>query len=278
MHTKRTHGRKARQQASGKPTPNRGVGRESLEGVRGERATQSGIGRAGDAVGVGGGDSAGMHHSTAPVFKRGNLRSAAQFTSGRRDSQRMPVSSSMSGHISAGTPSFFQRETEALDTGRGLRSERRRASSVVPLAARQADSSGEREDEAMVSENYTPEFSLAKLWSRNKVGVPYALLMGFKERLREARDARGLSGQALGSKLAVSKATISHWENGRYEPNLEQMKALCDELRVSADWLLDRTGVSLTADALQEAQAYEALSPEDRRKWRAVRRTMFATI
>lgn len=101
--------------------------------------------------------------------------------------------------------------------------------------------------------------------------------MGFKDRLREARTERGLSGEALGTKLAVSKATISHWENGRYEPSLAQLKALCDELRVTSDWLLDREESRFSAEAVQEARAFEALSPEDRRKWRAMRRTMFAT-
>lgn len=101
--------------------------------------------------------------------------------------------------------------------------------------------------------------------------------MQFKARLREAREARELSGQALGSKLAVSKATISHWENGRYEPNLAQLKAVCDELVVSADWLLGRDQVNLSAEAMREAQAFEALSAEDRRKWRALRMTVFAT-
>ena len=95
--------------------------------------------------------------------------------------------------------------------------------------------------------------------------------------MRQARDARGISGTALGAKLAVSKATISHWENGRYEPNLEQLRALCDELRVTSDWLLERAEVKLSAEALQEAQAYEALEPDERRKWRAMRLTMFAT-
>lgn len=126
-----------------------------------------------------------------------------------------------------------------------------------------------------VSENYTPRFSLPKLWSGNIDRVSYALPMGFKDRLREAREAKGLKGEALGSKLAVSKATISHWENGRYEPNIEQMKALCAELQVTADWLLERDPLKLSAEALQEAQAYEALPADERRKWRALRLTMF---
>jgi transcriptional regulator with XRE-family HTH domain len=99
--------------------------------------------------------------------------------------------------------------------------------------------------------------------------------MGFTQRLREARDAKALTGTELGRRLAVTKASVSHWENGRYEPNLDQLKALCDELAVSADWLLERDETGLSAEALQEARAYEALSQEDRRKWRAMRLTMF---
>lgn len=108
--------------------------------------------------------------------------------------------------------------------------------------------------------------------------LPYAPWMGFKERLREARNAAGLSGQALGAKLAVSKATVSHWENGRYEPSIAQLKALCDELGVSADWLMERSVLALSAEALAEARAYEAMPAEDRRKWRAMRLTMFSTV
>lgn len=100
--------------------------------------------------------------------------------------------------------------------------------------------------------------------------------MGFGERLKQARIAKELSGQELGRRLAVSKPTISHWENGRYEPNIEQIKALCIELETTFDWLTGRPGLELSAEAMLEAKAYDALSPEDRRKWRALRRTMFS--
>jgi transcriptional regulator with XRE-family HTH domain len=100
--------------------------------------------------------------------------------------------------------------------------------------------------------------------------------MGFGDRLRQARNAKELSGEELGRRLALSKASISHWEKERYEPNLGQLRALCDELGVSADWLLERPGMDLSAEAIQEAMAYEALSLENRRKWRALRHTMFS--
>jgi transcriptional regulator with XRE-family HTH domain len=128
-----------------------------------------------------------------------------------------------------------------------------------------------------VSENYTPKFSEAKLQYGNMAGLAYALPMGFPQRLRQARKAEGLSGEELGRQLAVGKATISHWENARYEPSIAQLGALCDVLKVTADWLMDREHRELSAEAVREARAYESLAPEDRRKWRALRTTMFST-
>lgn len=205
------------------------------------------------------------------------LRRTDQFTSGRRRSHGMPVTASMSGQRSAGIPSFFQRETEALETVRSgvLRSA---ASREVPPAALQASSNGEVVNASIVSEYYTRGFSFPKLPNGNIAARLYAVGMGFKERLREAREAAKLTGDQLGTKLAVSKSTISHWENGRYEPGIDELRALCDELRVSADWLIDRETTTLSAEAIQEARSYESLSAEDKRKWRAVRKTMFSTV
>jgi transcriptional regulator with XRE-family HTH domain len=128
----------------------------------------------------------------------------------------------------------------------------------------------------VVSQYDTLEYSYPKLPIRNEAGGLYAESMGFGDRLREARNAKELSGEELGRRLALSKASISHWENERYQPNLEQLKALCAELDVTADWLLERPGLELSADAIQEAMAYEALSPENRRKWRAMRHAIFS--
>jgi hypothetical protein len=47
---------------------------------------------------------------------------------------------------------------------------------------------------------------------------------------------------------------------------------------VSADWLMERAVLALSAEALAEARAYEAMPAEDRRKWRAMRLTMFSTV
>lgn len=67
--------------------------------------------------------------------------------------------------------------------------------------------------------------------------------MAFKERLRELRvDTRyNYSGEELGKLVGVSKQTISHWEKGRYEPNLAQVVKLCTIFGVSSDDLLRGT-------------------------------------
>jgi phage repressor protein C with HTH and peptisase S24 domain len=52
--------------------------------------------------------------------------------------------------------------------------------------------------------------------------------------VREARTAAGLSGAALGARLALelgtergnTKANISHWENEKHSPNLKQLLAI----------------------------------------------------
>lgn len=62
----------------------------------------------------------------------------------------------------------------------------------------------------------------------------------FAVALRRARQAKDMTQAELGSALgAVSKATVSHWEIGRHEPNLSQFRGICTVLGVSADDLLD---------------------------------------
>jgi transcriptional regulator with XRE-family HTH domain len=97
--------------------------------------------------------------------------------------------------------------------------------------------------------------------------------MGFKERLSEARKAKGLSQEALGTALGgISKQSVSHWEKGRYEPNIVQLQKLCDVLDCSADWLvLNKSPEALGPDALAQAKFYDGLSPEAKKKWRTMR-------
>lgn len=68
----------------------------------------------------------------------------------------------------------------------------------------------------------------------------------------------------------MSKAGVSHWENDTHKPSIDQLKAICDELKVSADWLLELNQQSLSAEALAEARAFDALARRKRAPKRAL--------
>lgn len=123
-----------------------------------------------------------------------------------------------------------------------------------------------------------PEHSLSSLPIRCKSYVlqpAYRSAMGFGKRLQDVRIERKLSGATLGQAIgyhlgdtnkAVTRATISHWENEHHAPSVEQLQALCAILKTSADWLvLGITPVGMSVDAAQKAREYDSLKAEERR-------------
>ena len=61
----------------------------------------------------------------------------------------------------------------------------------------------------------------------------------FGKRLRELRLERGLSQRALGEIFGVCNQTISFWESGSREPNLDGLLKIAKFFGVSTDYLLD---------------------------------------
>ena len=57
------------------------------------------------------------------------------------------------------------------------------------------------------------------------------------KRIREARQAKGLSQEQLGEKLGVSFQAVSTWETGRFIPDSDHLPALSGELDLSLDAL-----------------------------------------
>lgn len=62
----------------------------------------------------------------------------------------------------------------------------------------------------------------------------------FPARLREARELRGMSQTDLARETSLTPDWISHFEGGRRAPSLFILWALCEALRVPADFLIGR--------------------------------------
>ena len=93
------------------------------------------------------------------------------------------------------------------------------------------------------SERYEGELSSQAQDERSERGpMPAQGRMG--QRLRQARQARGLSLRDLSERLRVSASLISQVETGRANPSVSTLYAIASELNVSLDELLfnDRRG------------------------------------
>ena len=65
-------------------------------------------------------------------------------------------------------------------------------------------------------------------------------LKKFPDRLRRAREVRGLTQAQLAEKIQRTHNVISNLERGVQVPSADQIVRLCDALDVSAEWLLGR--------------------------------------
>lgn len=59
-------------------------------------------------------------------------------------------------------------------------------------------------------------------------------------RLRELRNKNGLTQNEIAGRLGVSGQTILNWENGIYEPKINQLIKLADLFNISIDYLVER--------------------------------------
>lgn len=92
--------------------------------------------------------------------------------------------------------------------------------------------------------------------------------MSFGIRLRQLREAYGITQEELGEKLNLTKANISKYESGRLEPNLDTLSFLAHLFGVSVDYLLGRPHSSsynsngLKKDTTKQAEDIIKIDPE----------------
>lgn len=64
----------------------------------------------------------------------------------------------------------------------------------------------------------------------------------FPQRLRQAREARGLSQTALAAASGLPQSSIAHFEStGGRKPSFENLRRLANALNVTTDYLIGRS-------------------------------------
>lgn len=59
------------------------------------------------------------------------------------------------------------------------------------------------------------------------------------KRIKELREAKGMSQQKLAIQLNVTQAVVSKYESGLSEPDISTIRKISDYFGVSADYLLE---------------------------------------
>ena len=66
-------------------------------------------------------------------------------------------------------------------------------------------------------------------------------MSNFSERLRTLRQEKGISQQALGQQVGISKSSVNMYERGEREPGIATLKALSDYFSVDLNYLLGQS-------------------------------------
>jgi transcriptional regulator with XRE-family HTH domain len=87
----------------------------------------------------------------------------------------------------------------------------------------------------------------------------------FPDRLRAARDQRGLSQDDLANRAGLQSSAISHFETGARKPSFHNLRRLADALDVTTDYLLGRVKeIDGLAGSDRLHRHYSRLTAEDR--------------
>lgn len=70
------------------------------------------------------------------------------------------------------------------------------------------------------------------------------------EKIKEARLSRGLKQSDVAELLGVKKNTISNWENGKANPNIDSLIRLCEIYNVRCSTLLESSYGNTDSDTL----------------------------
>ncbi|WP_282937405.1 helix-turn-helix transcriptional regulator [Paenibacillus sp. RC67] len=65
--------------------------------------------------------------------------------------------------------------------------------------------------------------------------------MKYGERIASLREKHSLTQEGLSTKLGITRASLSHYENNRREPDYDTIVSIANLFNVSIDYLIGRT-------------------------------------
>lgn len=80
------------------------------------------------------------------------------------------------------------------------------------------------------------------------------------DRLRRARDRKGLKQKEVNERTGISDKSLSRYENNASEPDAESLVKLSNLYEVSLDWLLGKEIKKRSANALPESEIERIVS------------------
>lgn len=85
------------------------------------------------------------------------------------------------------------------------------------------------------------------------------------QRLRDAREAAGLSQAQVANKLNLHRPSVTEIEAGRRKVSADEIEAFADVYGVSTDWLLNGKAIDSTENAkvLLAARELSKMKPDD---------------
>lgn len=87
------------------------------------------------------------------------------------------------------------------------------------------------------------------------------------ERLRSARENKGFTQVYVKNRTGINNKTISGYENGVSEPDMQTLLILADLYEVTVDWLYGRDNIdmkSLSEQDIKLINGFHSLDKDDR--------------
>lgn len=82
-------------------------------------------------------------------------------------------------------------------------------------------------------------------------------MASFQNKFKELRVSSGLTQQEMANKMKVSQSTITMWENGKRQPDLETLEMIADYFNVDMNFL---TGSSSTTTRILDRNQHRLIS------------------